>query len=100
MRLRNIPGADAAITESVYCIKSPETHKGHWQEIFPSQQPLHIADRYGKGPLHDGSCRSASRHQLSGNRALLQRPAARPAKNGRESAPEPVFHLHGRRRCR
>ena len=29
MRLRNIPGADAAITESVYCIKSPETHKGH-----------------------------------------------------------------------
>ena len=28
MRLRNIPGADAAITESVYCIKSPETHKG------------------------------------------------------------------------
>ncbi len=38
MRLRNIPGADAAITESVYCIKSPETHKGHWQEIFPSQQ--------------------------------------------------------------
>ena len=42
MRLRNIPGADAAITESVYCIKSPETHKGHWQEIFPSQQPLHI----------------------------------------------------------
>ena len=49
MRLRNIPGADAAITESVYCIKSPETHKGHWQEIFPSQQPLHIEIGMGKG---------------------------------------------------
>ena len=49
MRLRNIPGADAAITESVYCIKSPETHKGHWQEIFLSQQPLHIEIGMGKG---------------------------------------------------
>ena len=49
MRLRNIPGADAAITESVYCIKSPETHKGHWQEVFPSQQPLHIEIGMGKG---------------------------------------------------
>ena len=49
MRLRNIPGADTAITESVYCIKSPETHKGHWQEIFPSQQPLHIEIGMGKG---------------------------------------------------
>ena len=97
MRLRNIPGADAAITESVYCIKSPETHKGHWQEIFPSQQPLHIEIGMGKGRF---MMDLAAAHQLSGNRALLQRPAARPAKNGRESAPEPVFHLHGCRRCR
>ena len=51
MRLRNIPGADAAITESVYCIKSPETHKGHWQEIFPSQQPLHIEIGMEENPL-------------------------------------------------
>ena len=49
MRLRNIPGADAAIAESSYCIKEPETQKGHWQEVFPSSQPLHIEIGMGKG---------------------------------------------------
>ena len=34
MRLRNIPGADAAITESVYCIKSPEMHKVTGRRFF------------------------------------------------------------------
>ena len=49
MRLRNIPGADAAIAESSDCIKEPETQKGHWQEVFPSSQPLHIEIGMGKG---------------------------------------------------
>lgn len=49
MRLRNIPGADDAIAESAYCIKEPESHKGHWQEVFPSSQPLHIEIGMGKG---------------------------------------------------
>lgn len=49
MRLRNIPGAGDAIEESIYCIKEPETHKGNWQEVFPSSQPLHIEIGMGKG---------------------------------------------------
>lgn len=49
MRLRNIPGADKAIMESIYCMNDPENHKGKWQEIFPSSQPLHIEIGMGKG---------------------------------------------------
>lgn len=49
MRLRNIPGADTAIEESIYCIKEPETHRGNWQAVFPSSQPLHIEIGMGKG---------------------------------------------------
>lgn len=49
MRLRNIPGADDAIADSIYCIKDPETHRGIWQEVFPSVQPLHIEIGMGKG---------------------------------------------------
>ena len=49
MRLRNIPGADAAIEKSIYCIKDPDTYKGHWKEVFPSKQPLHIEIGMGKG---------------------------------------------------
>ena len=49
MRLRNIPGADAAIEESIYCIKFPNTYKGRWREVFSSQNPLHIEIGMGKG---------------------------------------------------
>lgn len=49
MRLRNIPGADDAIAKSSYCIKEPETYKGHWQEVFPRTNPLHIEIGMGKG---------------------------------------------------
>ncbi len=49
MRLRNIPGADEAITDSDYCIKEPNAQKGHWQEVFPSSAPLHIEIGMGKG---------------------------------------------------
>ena len=49
MRLRNIPGADDASEQSIYCIKEPESHKGAWQEVFPSPQPLHIEIGMGKG---------------------------------------------------
>lgn len=49
MRLRNIPGADNAIAESIYCIKEPETRKGGWQVVFEAKQPLHIEIGMGKG---------------------------------------------------
>jgi tRNA (guanine-N7-)-methyltransferase len=49
MRLRNIPGADAAIAESEYCIQQPALQKGNWQSQFPSKNPLHIEVGMGKG---------------------------------------------------
>ena len=49
MRLRNIPGADEAILNNEFCIKEPAAHIGHWQECFPSTQPLHIEIGMGKG---------------------------------------------------
>lgn len=49
MRLRNIPGADAAIAKSMYCIEDPESLKGNWHRAFPSQNPLHIEIGMGKG---------------------------------------------------
>ena len=49
MRLRNIPGADEAIEQSEFCIKNPKEHRGSWQEVFPSKQPLHIEIGMGKG---------------------------------------------------
>ena len=49
MRLRNIPGADEVIEQSEFCIKNPKEHRGSWQEVFPSKQPLHIEIGMGKG---------------------------------------------------
>lgn len=49
MRLRNIPGADDAILNSVYCIKDPSGQKGNWQSLFPQTQPLDIEIGMGKG---------------------------------------------------
>ena len=49
MRLRNIPGADEAIENSEYCVQETNIHKGQWEMIFPTKQPLHIEIGMGKG---------------------------------------------------
>jgi tRNA (guanine-N7-)-methyltransferase len=49
MRLRNIPGANEAVLDSEYCINEPKNQKGHWQDVFPLSQPLHIEIGMGKG---------------------------------------------------
>lgn len=49
MRLRNIPGAKEAISESRFVVQEPETLKGHWSDVFPKKQPLHIEVGMGKG---------------------------------------------------
>lgn len=49
MRLRNIPGADAVIAESSFCIRQPEQLKGAWNTAFPVSAPLHIEIGMGKG---------------------------------------------------
>ena len=49
MRLRNIPGAQDAITESSYVLQNPEEHKGQWADFFSEKNPLHIEVGMGKG---------------------------------------------------
>lgn len=49
MRLRNIPGAKDAITESRYVIQNPAEWKGKWNQCFAKEQPLHIEVGMGKG---------------------------------------------------
>ena len=49
MRLRNIPGAKDAITESSYVVQNPLAWKGRWNQRFPKKQPLHIEVGMGKG---------------------------------------------------
>lgn len=49
MRLRNIPGAKDAITESIYVVQNPTGCRTKWSEQFPKNQPLHIEVGMGKG---------------------------------------------------
>lgn len=49
MRLRNIPGAKDAITESKYVVQNPEDCKGKWKEVFQTDRPIHIEVGMGKG---------------------------------------------------
>ena len=54
MRLRNIPGAKEAIVENKYAVKDPEQHKGHWNEVFENNHPIHIEVGCGKGAFITG----------------------------------------------
>ena len=49
MRLRNIPGADAVVSASPYCIKDAREHRGHWKELFGRDRPIHVEIGMGKG---------------------------------------------------
>ena len=49
MRLRNIPGADEAVSNSPWVIQDAETKKGKWNEVFGKDQPLYIEVGMGKG---------------------------------------------------
>ena len=49
MRLRNIPGAKDAITESPYVVQNPAECKGKWEQVFTQEQPIHIEVGMGKG---------------------------------------------------
>ena len=49
MRLRKVKGAKEAIDTSSLVIHDAITKKGHWQEIFGNQNPVHIEIGMGKG---------------------------------------------------
>lgn len=49
MRLRNIPGADAAVKACPYVIDEPAALRGKWKTRFENEQPVHIEVGMGKG---------------------------------------------------
>ena len=49
MRLRNIPGADDVVSNSIYCIQDPLLHKGQWAEFLGNDHPIHMEIGMGKG---------------------------------------------------
>ena len=49
MRLRNIPGADEVVSNSIYCIQEPVKLKGKWHNFFENDNPIHIEVGMGKG---------------------------------------------------
>lgn len=49
MRLRNIPGADAAIASHPAAVKDGAEKKGHWNEEFGNDNPIYTEIGMGKG---------------------------------------------------
>jgi len=49
MRLRNIPGAQEIIKESLYSIEDPKAVKGRWKDEFENSNPIYVEIGMGKG---------------------------------------------------
>ncbi len=49
MRLRNVKGSRETIAANDYVIHEEEQMKGHWQEFFGNNHPVHIEIGMGKG---------------------------------------------------
>ena len=49
MRLRNIPGAEEAVSKSEFCIQDPVPLKGKWSDFLDNTNPIHIEVGMGKG---------------------------------------------------
>ena len=49
MRLRNIPGAEAALAEYPTFVQNPISFKGKWHERFGNNNPIHVEIGCGKG---------------------------------------------------
>lgn len=49
MRLRNIPGADAQVSASPYCITDARLYRGRWNSFLCSDNPIHLEIGMGKG---------------------------------------------------
>lgn len=49
MRIRNIKNAQALVKENSYVINNPEQYKGHFQELFQNNNPIHLEIGMGKG---------------------------------------------------
>lgn len=54
MRLRNIPEARDVIAATELVIKEAEKYRGHWQDFWENDKPLHIEVGMGKGQFMMG----------------------------------------------
>lgn len=58
MRMRKKKNCAARMERCAYLnIKDPETHKGHWKEVFGNDSPIHIEIGCGKGSFVCGMAR-------------------------------------------
>ena len=55
MRIRRKPWARPELAACPFCIDDPENHIGHWHELFPKRQPLHLELGCGKGGAEGGA---------------------------------------------
>ena len=49
MRMRRKRWTEPVIDSCPYYVDAPSTHKGHWRELFPVQQPMWLEIGCGKG---------------------------------------------------
>lgn len=49
MRLRNIPGADAVIAASPFCVKDAAALRGRWHSYLNNENPIYLEIGTGKG---------------------------------------------------
>ena len=49
MRQRNVKNKNEIIANSKYFIENPTEYKGHWQDVFKNQNPIHVEIGMGKG---------------------------------------------------
>lgn len=49
MRLRNVPNAYEKLKECVNFVSDPQSYKGHWNEYFRNDNPIHMEIGPGKG---------------------------------------------------
>ena len=83
MRLRNIPGAKDAITESPYVVQNPAECKGKWEQVFTQEQPIHIEVGMGKGRFLMDMAKLHPETIIIGIEDVRQRAAPRTSEEGK-----------------
>lgn len=94
MRLRHIPGAEETIAASPYVVQDPQAQKGRWDQLFGNTNPIEIEVGMGKGRFIMELAQKNPGDQLHRHRALFQRAAAGPSKEGRAGAGQYLFYVH------
>ena len=49
MRIRNIKNADEIVKNNSYVLNNPKEYRGHFNEVFGNDNPIHLEIGMGKG---------------------------------------------------